>query len=46
MIHNFWSFGYIIERLKTTAENFGIKVKLVKNILHQFVRSVVLRVEE
>ena len=30
MIHNFWSFRYIIERLKTTAENFGIKVKLVK----------------
>ena len=30
MIHNFRSFGYIIERLKTTAENFGIKVKLVK----------------
>ena len=30
MIHNFWSFGYVIERLKTTAENFGIKVKLVK----------------
>ena len=29
MIHNFWSFGYIIERLITTAENFGIKVKLV-----------------
>ena len=30
MIHNFWSFRYIVERLKTTAENFGIKVKLVK----------------
>ncbi len=30
MIHNFWSFKYIIERLKTTAENFGIEVKLVK----------------
>ena len=29
MIHNFWSFGYIIERLRTTAENFGIKVKFV-----------------
>ncbi len=29
MIHNFWSFRYIIERLKTTAENFGIGVKLV-----------------
>jgi putative transposase len=30
MIHNFWSFRYIIERLVTTAENFGIKVRLVK----------------
>ncbi|MCD6515658.1 MAG: transposase [Candidatus Odinarchaeota archaeon] len=30
MIHNFWSFRYVIERLKTTAENFGIKVKSVK----------------
>jgi len=29
MIHNFWSFRYIIERLRTTAENFGIKVRLV-----------------
>jgi len=29
MIHNFWSFNYIVERLKTTAENFGIKVKTV-----------------
>ena len=30
LIHNFWSFRYIINRLITTAENFGIKVKLVK----------------
>jgi len=30
LIHNFWSFRYIIERLKTTAENFGIKVSLVE----------------
>jgi len=30
MIHNFWSFRYIINRLIATAENFGIKVKLVK----------------
>ena len=30
MIHNFWSFNYIIDRLKTTAENFGIRVKLVR----------------
>ena len=30
MIHNFWSFRYIIERLRTTAENFGIRVKPVK----------------
>ena len=29
MIHNFWSFKYIIDRLKTTAENLGIKVKTV-----------------
>jgi putative transposase len=30
IIHNFWSFGYVIDRLKTTAENFGIRVKLVE----------------
>jgi len=30
IIHNLWSFRYIVERLRTTAENFGIKVKLVK----------------
>jgi len=30
MIHNYWSFRYIIERLRTTAENFGIKVRSVK----------------
>jgi putative transposase len=30
MIHNFWSFKYITSRLITTAENFGIKVRLVK----------------
>ena len=30
MIHNFWSFRYIIGRLKTTAENFGIRVDFVK----------------
>ena len=30
MIHNFWSYRYIINRLIMTAENFGIKVKLVK----------------
>ena len=29
LIHNFWSFRYIIERLKTTAENFGISVRVV-----------------
>ncbi len=29
MVHNFWSFRYIIGRLITTAENFGIKIKLV-----------------
>ena len=26
-IHNFWSFRYIIQRLKTTAENYGIGVR-------------------
>lgn len=30
MIHNLWSFRYILERLKMTAENSGIGVKLVK----------------
>jgi putative transposase len=30
MVHNFWSFRYIIERLKTTAENYGINVRLVE----------------
>ncbi len=29
IVHNFFSYRYIIERLKITAENFGIKVKLV-----------------
>ena len=29
IIHNFWSFKYIIERLKTTAEKFGVKVKFI-----------------
>jgi putative transposase len=29
MIHNFWSFRYIVERLKITAENFGIVVSFV-----------------
>ncbi len=29
IVHNFWSYRYIIERLKITAENFGLKVKLV-----------------
>lgn len=30
MIHSFLSFRYRAERLKTTAENYGIKVRLVK----------------
>jgi len=30
MVHNFWSFRHIIDRLIMTAENFRIKVKLVK----------------
>ncbi|MFB0544686.1 MAG: RNA-guided endonuclease InsQ/TnpB family protein [Asgard group archaeon] len=27
MINNFWSFNYIYERLRITAENYGIKMK-------------------
>jgi len=30
MIHNFWFFRYVLERLKVTAENSGIRVKLVR----------------
>ncbi|MCX6659386.1 MAG: zinc ribbon domain-containing protein, partial [Candidatus Bathyarchaeota archaeon] len=29
MIHNFWSFNYIIQRLKCTAQEYGIRVKEV-----------------
>ena len=29
IINNFWSHRYIVERLKTTAENHGIKVRLI-----------------
>jgi len=29
MIHDFWSFNYIIQRLKCTAEEYGIQVKEV-----------------
>jgi len=29
MIHNFWSFRYIIDRIKTTAENYGIRVRMI-----------------
>jgi len=29
IINNFWSHRYIVERLKTTAENHGIKVKII-----------------
>ncbi len=29
MIHNFWSFKYIIQRLKCTAQEYGIRVKEV-----------------
>lgn len=29
MVHNFWSHGYMIDRLRCTAENFGIELKLV-----------------
>ncbi len=29
MIHNFWSFRYIVDRLNITAENFGMIVKTI-----------------
>ena len=29
MIHNFWSFNYIIQRFKDVAEEYGVKVKEV-----------------
>jgi len=29
MIHNFWSFSYIIKRIKEKAEEYGIRVKEV-----------------
>jgi len=29
IINNFWSYRYIVERIKTTAENHGIKVRLI-----------------
>ncbi len=29
MVHNFFSYRYIVEKLKITAENFGLEVKLV-----------------
>jgi len=29
MIHNFWSFNYIVQRLKCTAQEYGIRVKEV-----------------
>jgi len=29
IVNNFWSHRYIVERLKTTAENNGIKLKLI-----------------
>ena len=29
IINNFWSYQYIVERLKITAENNGIKVKMI-----------------
>ena len=29
IINNFWSYHYITERLKTTAENYGIKLTLI-----------------
>jgi putative transposase len=29
MIHNFWGFNYIVQRLKCTAQEYGIRVKEV-----------------
>ncbi len=29
IINNFWSHQYIVERLRTTAENYGIKLRLI-----------------
>ena len=29
MIHNFWSFNYIVQRLRYTAQEYGIRVKEV-----------------
>lgn len=29
MIHNFWSHGYLMKRIREKAEEYGIKVKLV-----------------
>jgi len=29
IVNNFWSYHYIIDRIKTTAENNGIKVRLI-----------------
>jgi len=29
IVNNFWSYHYIIERIKTTAENHGIRVRLI-----------------
>lgn len=29
MVHNFWSHRHLTERLKCTAENYGIEVKLI-----------------
>ncbi len=29
MIHNFWSFNYIVQRLRCTAQEYGIRVKEV-----------------
>jgi len=29
IVNNFWSYRYITNRIKTTAENYGIKVRLI-----------------
>jgi putative transposase len=40
MIHNFWSLRYITERLRTTAENYGMKIKFVEE---SYISSVCTR---
>jgi len=47
MIHNFWSFGYIIERLKTRQRTLVSGLNWLKRTIRlQFVPFVGLRVKE